>query len=104
MAEREHIHELKTDPEEFEPSFNGYKKFELRQNDRDFKDGDTLILRETKFSAAEMAEGQPLIYTGRRAIMDVVWIMHGPKYALPEGWCIMTTLLRQQEVDAGSDA
>jgi hypothetical protein len=39
-------HELKTWPEYFEEIWNGKKKFELRENDRDFKTGDIILLRE----------------------------------------------------------
>uniref|UniRef100_A0AAU7VFM7 DUF3850 domain-containing protein n=1 Tax=Enterobacter phage vB_EclP_26 TaxID=3161160 RepID=A0AAU7VFM7_9CAUD len=39
-------HELKIDPEFFGPVSLGLKTAELRLNDRDFKAGDWLILRE----------------------------------------------------------
>ena len=42
------IHELKIWNEYFEEVFMGYKTFEVRKNDRDFKKGDTLILKKLK--------------------------------------------------------
>lgn len=39
-------HELKTWPKYFNDVWYGRKKFELRKNDRDFKVGDELWLRE----------------------------------------------------------
>jgi hypothetical protein len=52
------VHVLKTWPEYFEAVYDGSKTFELRANDRDFKVGDTLVLREWDPKAKK--------YTGRR--------------------------------------
>lgn len=40
------IHELKILPEYFEAIISGRKQFEIRKNDRDYKVGDYIILRE----------------------------------------------------------
>lgn len=40
------IHELKTYPEYFEQTLDGNKPFEVRINDRNYKAGDTVILKE----------------------------------------------------------
>lgn len=40
------IHELKIFPEFFEAVTSGRKQFEIRKNDREFKVGDQLTLRE----------------------------------------------------------
>ena len=40
------IHELKIWPKYYEEVSMGHKTFEIRKNDRDFKKGDTLILKE----------------------------------------------------------
>ena len=40
------IHHLKTKPEYFQAVINGKKPFEIRYNDRNFKTGDRVILKE----------------------------------------------------------
>lgn len=39
-------HELKTWPKPFASILSGFKKHEIRVNDRDFREGDELCLRE----------------------------------------------------------
>jgi hypothetical protein len=39
-------HELKTWPKSFSAALSGFKKHEVRVNDRDFREGDKLCLRE----------------------------------------------------------
>lgn len=96
------VHELKTDAEVFQAVLNGDKKFEIRKNDRDFKVGDELHLKETVNTGAEMAprhngaypgrmlEGKPLEYTGRCVAVNVTHILRGPVYGLIADWCIMS--------------
>ena len=59
-------HRLKCDPAHFRAATAGLKPYELRVNDRDFYQGDRITLEETRHSAAAMAEGAPLEYTGRK--------------------------------------
>ena len=88
------IHYLKTDPELFEEVRTGRKTFEIRrEDDRKFSTGDELILQETKYTSWEMSGGVcPLIYTGRELSVSVGFVLHGPSYGLPPGWCIMSLL------------
>lgn len=84
------IQELKTDPEPFEASFTGCKPWEIRFNDRDYQIGDRLHLRETLFSGARMADGAPLVFTGRFISGEVTYVHTGPSYGLAPGWCILS--------------
>lgn len=71
------IHELKTWPEFFNQTRNGRKKFELRQNDRDFKVGDELLLKEwspVETVSSNMRVNEPG-YTGRELRVQVDYIM-----------------------------
>lgn len=58
------IHDLKIGPSYFEAVSSGNKKAELRNNDRDFKCGDYLLLREW--------EGE---YTGQKLLVVVTHIL-----------------------------
>ena len=82
------IHELKTDPEAFGASFLGDKHYELRRDDRHFEEGDLLILRETELSGEQMAEGAPLLYTGRVLSRIVTHKLEG--YGLQPEWVILS--------------
>jgi post-segregation antitoxin (ccd killing protein) len=84
----EHI--LKTDLEVFEAVIQGKKTYEIRYNDRGYKVGDTLILKETKYTGREMKDGMPLIYTDREYKAKVSHILQGPCYGLAEGWVILS--------------
>jgi len=62
------IHELKTLSGYFEEVWEGRKPFEIRNNDRDFKVDDCLILKEI-----DPCEGGA-IYTGRKIIVPVSYL------------------------------
>ena len=83
-------HELKTDPQVFQATLDGIKTYEIRRDDRGLMAGDTLTLRETFGTGAEMAEGAPLAYTNRKVVVTVTHILHGPIYGLAEGWVILS--------------
>jgi hypothetical protein len=83
------IHELKTDHEPFAALLSGEKTHEIRNDDRGFKVGDTLVLKETRYSRREMfEEGRPLEYTGRIIERVVTHIQRG--YGLPGGLVVMS--------------
>lgn len=93
-------HELKTDPQVFDASFSGNKPWEIRFNDRAFEPGDTVLLRQTLFCGARMADGAPLIYTGRAIVGKITYIHQGPEYGLAPGWCIFS-VDKSYHIDSG---
>lgn len=70
------IHELKILPEFFEAVTSGRKQFEIRKNDRDFKIGDILHLREWN--------GEN--YTGDSYKAEITYITH---YAQKDGYVVL---------------
>jgi hypothetical protein len=73
-------HELKCDAEQFTAVIEGRKTFEFRRNDRDFRVGDDLVLQEYLPSEKRL--------TGRESLRSVGYILHGPAYGIPEGFCV----------------
>lgn len=74
-------HDLKVKPIFFREVINGKKMFELRYDDRDYDEGDILILREYE-------EG----YTGHVAIVEVISILWDYE-GLKSRFVIMSTKL-----------
>lgn len=64
-------HELKTLPEYYDAVINGYKTFEVRKNDRDYKVGDLVNLREYY-----PKEG----YSGRNIWLKITYTLDDPKF------------------------
>lgn len=83
-------HTLNTDHEVFDATTKGLKTYEIRKDDRGYKVGDELWLKETVATGAEMADGAPLEYTGRVMAVEVTHILRGPIYGLVDGWVIMS--------------
>lgn len=75
------IHELKTAKHYFKEVFMGHKTFEIRKNDRNFKNGDTLILKEWD-SFRET-------FTGRKLARTVTYIFPGGSYGLDDDYVVM---------------
>lgn len=87
-------HELKTWPEYFEALRVGDKNFELRKNDRGFKVGDTVTLREWdpwKDSGPEFKKQgtNDQRYTGRTAVRGVTYVLENFEGIAP-GFCILS--------------
>lgn len=82
-------HELKSDPEAFRSVLRGAKVAEIRRNDRDFRVGDTVTLRETRHSSEDMRLlGHPLLYTGNKLGRQITYVQAG--YGLPEGLMVLS--------------
>jgi hypothetical protein len=73
------IHELKILPEYFQAVADRDKTFEIRKNDRDYKVGDRLILREY-----ESARGG---FTGRELSKNITYITD---YAQADNYVVMS--------------
>ena len=73
-------HELKILPQWFADVNSGKKDFEIRRNDRDFKIGDLLRLKEYEHGK----------YTGKEVIRKIKYIYKGDgAYGLSEDYCIL---------------
>lgn len=79
-------HDLKTWPEWYEPSVQGKKTVEVRNNDRDYAVGDVLHLREYQPPHA----GFPGYYTGREHKAEVTHILTGGQFGVEADYCLLS--------------
>lgn len=75
-------HQLKILPEYYEQVIEGNKTFEIRKNDRNFRSGDMLHLREW--------DSQEKQYTTRFAECLVRFCFYGGRYGLQKGFVCMS--------------
>jgi hypothetical protein len=80
------VHDLKTWPAPFSQVLNGRKTFEIRKDDRGFKVGDVLRLREWQPREDHPDGGW---YTGRECWREVTYMTCGGEWGLPPGLCVM---------------
>ena len=73
-------HEIKCDPVHFQALITGEKNFEIRKNDRGYRVGDDLLIREFDRRNGE--------YTGRMLGKKITYIVEG-QYGLPLDICVM---------------
>ena len=69
------IHHLKCDEGPFLSIQSGHKKFEYRENDRDYDTGDLLHLTTPR---------------GDDCWLQVTYILRGGLYGVPPGYCVMS--------------
>lgn len=74
------VHNLKTWSIYLRDIANGVKNFEVRRNDRDFKEGDILNLKEWNETTG---------YTGNIIQKRVTYILHGGAFGIEEGFVVM---------------
>ena len=93
-------HELKCHPEPFQASKRGEKNFEFRKDDRDYRVGDNLHLREwMPGSGWDNDGGNEGDYTGDECHRRVDYIIR-EGFGIPKGYCIMSlALLKTMEGD-----
>jgi hypothetical protein len=77
------VHELKTWPVLFDAIINGEKTFEVRKNDRDFRSGDVVLLREFDPSFNG--------YTGRARYFTIGFVLE-KGFGLEEGYCAFSLI------------
>lgn len=75
------VHELKTWTDFYQDVWDGKKRFEIRKNDRDFKVGDILLLREYEFFTGN--------YTERWAKFSIEFMLDGG-FGLENGFCVLS--------------
>lgn len=75
-------HELKVWADFFPALIDGSKNFEIRKDDRGFRVGDTLLLREYLPKAKR--------HTGREVVKKVTYILSGPMWGITENFVIMS--------------
>lgn len=76
-------HKLKTEIEYYQKVISGEKNFELRLNDRDFREGNQLILQEYDKDKQQ--------YTGFSTSRIVTYILEdAEKFGLINGFCLMS--------------
>jgi len=75
-------HELKAWPAEFQAIMSMRKRHEVRVNDRGFKEGDELLLREWNPKTKQ--------YTGAYIVADVTYLTKGGEWGIPDGLVVMS--------------
>jgi hypothetical protein len=80
-------HVLKIWPGAFEAVADGRKTHEVRCNDRDYKAGDMLVLKEWVPIGDDCAEGR---FTGRGLLRTITYITPGGSWGLALNVCVLS--------------
>lgn len=85
------IHELKILPKYFKDVVEGNKTFEIRKDDRDYKVGDILILKEYDLSnLRKITEGNYTHYTCKKIVKKISYVLKDiPEFGLKEGYVLL---------------
>jgi ASC-1-like (ASCH) protein len=81
------VHKLKIGSESFEAINRGNKTFELTLDDRDYQDGDILLLQEWNENTG---------FTRREITVVVTYLLKGKVFGLEDGYVLMSF----QRIDA----
>ena len=84
------MHELKCWPTPFEAVESGKKTHEVRKNDRPYKVGDLLRLREYTNRVCKAPDEPEWYYTGRELTVQVTYITEEGSFGLPPDVCVMS--------------
>ena len=83
------VHDLKIEPEFFDRVLLRKKRFEVRKDDRNFKEGDILMLNEYERATKS--------YSGRKILVLAGKIYHDEvKFALKEKYCLIEIIFREE--------
>ena len=97
------VHDLKTWPRHFQAIWDGRKSFEMRRNDRGYKVGDTLILREWEPSLMYGVDGGGE-YKGRYVTAIVTYLLdqdeEQPEF-IADNWVIMAIRVSHRSGELG---
>lgn len=85
------VHELKTWREFYSDVLDGRKPFEVRKDDRNYTEGDTLLLREY--------DKDTQTYTGNECRFLVTYILRDSNF-VKEGYCVMGIRPARKGVEA----
>lgn len=75
------VHDLKVWPEFFAALATGRKTFEVRKDDRGFREGDRLILREWHPTDAA--------YTGAHIEASIGYVLRGGQFGIEDGYVVL---------------
>lgn len=86
------VHDLKVWPPYFDALADGSKPFEVRRDDRQFRVGDVLRLREWDLHPGTAQEIEAKGYTGREVTLRVTYVLAGlaaHQFGVAQGYCVL---------------
>ena len=83
------IHKIKVSPTNFSGLITGFKCFEVRFNDRDYKVNDILVLMEYDINGY-LPRSDDACYTGRCVTRRITWVLAGGVYGVEKGYVVLS--------------